>query len=154
MKQIVEIKTEPPRNSMILKDFGTVDYCDSYRIIKSTGDSAEQIAARLFNLPEWVTGLMILRHWIVKPFGLKTEKEAKPDKIFPVIVQNENEIIMGINDRHLNFRVSVLLNSEKSYIYATTLVHYNNGWGKVYFLLIRPFHKIIVRSVMKRLLKD
>jgi hypothetical protein len=143
-----------PESSMILKGFGTVDYCDSYRITKSTDDSAEQIAARLFQFPKWVNGLMMLRHWIVKPFGLKTEKETKPNKIFPVIAQNENEIIMGIDDRHLNFRVSVLLDNEKSYIYTTTLVHYNNGWGKAYFLLIRPFHKIIVRSQMKRLLKD
>jgi hypothetical protein len=135
-------------------DFGTVDYCDAYRITKSTGDSAEQIATRLFQLPKWVNGLMMLRRWIVKPFGLKAEKKAKPGKIFPVIAQTENEIVMGIDDRHLNFRVSVLLDSEKSYIYSTTLVHYNNGWGKAYFLLIRPFHKIIVRSLMKRLLKD
>jgi hypothetical protein len=26
------------------------------------------------------------------------------------------------------------------------VVHYNNGCGKVYFLLVKPFHKIIVRS--------
>jgi hypothetical protein len=124
------------------KDFGTVDYCDSYRITKSTNDNAGQIAARMFKLPGWVKGLMMLRHWMVKPFGLKTGGGAKQGEIFPVIAQNENEIIMGINDSHLNFRVSVLLDREKSYICTTTLVHYNNGWGKAYFLLVKPFHKI------------
>jgi hypothetical protein len=153
MKKINILKT-PPEDSMMLTDFGTVDYCDSYRITKTTDDSAKQIVARLFHLPKWINGLMILRHWMVKPFGLKTEKETNPNKIFPIIAQNENEIIMGINDRHLNFRVSVLTDSEKSYIFTTTLVHYNNGWGKVYFLLVRPFHKIIVCSQMRRLLKD
>jgi hypothetical protein len=92
---------------------------------------------------------MILRHWIAKPFGLKTAKKTKQDKIFPIIAQNENEIVMGIDDNHLNFRVSVLIDREKSYIYTTTIVHYNNGWGKVYFLPVKPFHKIIVCSLMK-----
>jgi hypothetical protein len=37
---------------------------------------------------------------------------------------------------------------------AEMVVHYNNGWGKAYFRLVKPFHKIIVCSLMKRLLKD
>jgi hypothetical protein len=55
-------------------------------------------------------------------------------------------------DTHLNFRVSVLIDRGKSYIYTTTLVHYNNRWGKLYFFFVKPFHRIIVRSIMKRLL--
>ena len=104
-------------------------------------------------MPKWVDGLMKIRHLLVRSFGLKTAKEAEPDKIFPVIAQTENEIVMGINDRHLNFRVSVLIDREKSYIYLTTLVQYNNRFGEAYFLLVKPFHNLIVRSVMKRQIK-
>jgi hypothetical protein len=154
MNKTVRSNSLIPENSMVQTGFGTVDYCDSCRIMKPTGDSVEQIVARLFQFPKWVNGLMLLRHWIVGPFGLKTERETKPDRIFPIIARTENEIIMGIDDRHLNFRVSVLLDREKSYIYTTTLVHYNNGWGKVYFLFVRPLHKVIVHSLMRRLLKD
>jgi hypothetical protein len=154
MKKTSAVKTAPPENAITPTGFGTVDYCDSYRITKSTGENIGEITNQIFKAPKWVNGLMRIRDLLVGPFGLKTAKEANPDKIFPIIAQNENEIIMGINDVHLNFRVSVLVNREKSYIYATTLVHYNNGWGKAYFLLIKPFHQIIVRSLMKRLLKD
>ncbi|MDR2764941.1 MAG: DUF2867 domain-containing protein [Tannerella sp.] len=142
-------------NSMILTGFGRVDYCDSCRITKSTGDSVAQIAAQLFNLPKWVNGLMTVRNWTVKPFGLKTGMESeKTSALFPVIGQNENEILMEVVDRHLNVRVSIWVDREKSCIYLTTLVHYNNGWGKIYFLPVKPFHKIIVRSIMRRLLKS
>jgi hypothetical protein len=150
----VKTKSAVPESSMIAAGFGTVDYCDSYRIVKPTGDTPEQIAARLFKLPKWVKGLMILRNWIVKPFGLKTGAESKEAiPLFPVTGQTENEILMEIIDRHLNFRVSVLLDREQSYIFITTLVHYNNTLGKMYFLFVKPFHKIIVRSTMRRLLK-
>ncbi|MDR0581541.1 MAG: DUF2867 domain-containing protein [Prevotellaceae bacterium] len=142
----------PPENSTISADFGTVDYCDSYRIRKITDGDVEAITNQIFKAPKWVNGMMKIRDLFVRPFGLKTARETESDKIFPVIAQTENEIIMGINDRHLNFRVSVLIDREKSYIYVTTLVQYNNRFGNAYFLLIKPFHNLIVRSVMKRLI--
>ena len=143
----------PPENSTISTDFWTVDYCDSYRITKTIDGNVEEIANQLFNAPKWVRGLMKIRDFLVRPLGLKTAKETQSDKIFPVIAQTENEIIMGINDRHLNFRVSVLIDREKSYIYLTTLVQYRNRLGKAYFLLVKPFHKFIVRSIIKRQLQ-
>jgi hypothetical protein len=138
-----------PENSIITAGFGKIDYCDSYRITQSTNDSPEQMAMQLFNLPKWVIGLMILRNWIVRPFGLKTRTETESATLFPVIDRNDHEIVMGMNDRHLNFRVSILTDKENSFIYVTTVVHYNNIWGKVYFLLIKPFHKIIINVLIK-----
>jgi hypothetical protein len=137
-------------NSNILKNFGPVDYCDSYRIQKSTDENIEEITGQIFKLPKWAHGLMKARHLIVRPFGLKTDKEIKSDKFFPVIDKNEHEIIMGINDTHLNFRVSVLIDRKKSYIFLTTVVQYNNFFGKTYFFFIKPFHRLIVYDVMKK----
>jgi hypothetical protein len=145
---LINIFNTPPENSTILTDFDKVDYCDSLRIANSTHNSPEQIAALLFKSPKWVNGLMSLRNLAMKPFGLKTGPAT-----FPLITQNEKERIMGLADRHLTFRVSVLSDLEKSYVYVTTVVHYNNCWGKVYFLFVKPFHKIIIFAAMKRLLK-
>jgi hypothetical protein len=150
MGKIIRKLNVPPENSMISQGFGRVDYCDSYRITKATNDNSERIAMQLFKLPKWVVALLNVRNRIVKLFGLKTGTESEAT-IFPVIAQNENEILMGVNDKHLNFRVSVLIDREKSYIYTTTLVHYNHNWGKIYFLFVKPFHKIIVRAMVKRL---
>jgi hypothetical protein len=140
---VIKIFNSPPESSVILTDFDTADYCDSLRITDSTHNSPEQIAALLFKSPKWVDVLMSLRNLAMKPFGLKTGTAT-----FPLIAQNEKERIMGLADRYLTFRVSVLTDREKSYVYVTTVVHYNNRWGKVYFLFVKPFHKII--SVSKK----
>jgi hypothetical protein len=126
-----------------------MDYCDSYCIKKTTNEGIEKITEQIFQLPKWANVLMKIRHYIVKPFGLKTTKETN-DKMFPIIDQNENEIIMGINDNHLNFRVSVLTDRIQTYIYMTTVVQYKNNFGKIYFLFIKPFHRLMVSSIMRR----
>jgi hypothetical protein len=146
---------EAPKNSIAANGFGKVDYIDSYRIIKSTDENIEKISAQIFKLPPWIISLMKIRDVIIRPFGLKTGKEMmihkKPgDAFFTKIAQTEDELIMEEKDRHLNFRVSVLIDRLSSCIYMTTLVHYNNRLGKAYFFFIRPFHKIIVKSAMKK----
>jgi hypothetical protein len=147
--------SEVPKNSIASNGFGNVDYIDSYRIIKSTNEDIEKITSQIFKLPKWIITLMKMRDVIIRPLGLKTGKEMmshkKPgDAFFTKIVQNENELIMGENDRHLNFRVSVLIDRVSSLIFMTTLVHYNNRMGKVYFFFIKPFHKIIVKSALRK----
>jgi hypothetical protein len=145
---VIKIFNSPPEHSMILTDFETVDYCDSLRIADATHNSSEQIATLLFQSPKWVDILMSLRNLAMKPFGLKTGPAT-----FPLIAQNEKERMMGLSDKHLTFRVSVLTDREKSCIHITTVVHYNNRWGKIYFLFIKPFHKIILYTMAKRLLE-
>jgi hypothetical protein len=143
-----------PENSMIQAGFGRVDYCDSCRITKPTAETVEQITAQLFTLPKWVRVLMKLRNRMVQPFGLQAgaiEDAAAP---FPVIGRNGDEILMEGIDGHLNFRVSVLIDREQSHIFTTTLVHYNNRLGRLYFFFVKPFHQLIVRSMVKRLLKS
>jgi hypothetical protein len=150
---LIEKFDTAPEGSNILKDFGPVNYCDSYRIQKSAGEDMEEITGQIFRLPKWVHGLMKARHLMVRPFGLKTDKEVKTDKFFPVIEKNEHEVIMGINDAHLNFRTSVFADRKESYIYLTTIVQYNKFLGKAYFFFVKPFHRLIVYDVMKKYLK-
>jgi hypothetical protein len=146
---------EALKNSVASNGFGKVDYIDSYRIIKSTDENIEKISAQIFKLPSWIISLMKMRDILVQPFGLRTGKtmmsQKKPgDAFFTKIAQTDNELVMGESDRHLNFRVSVLVDRSSSLIYMTTLVHYHNRMGKVYFFFIKPFHKIIVKSTLKK----
>jgi len=145
-----------PDNSMISNGFGRIDYCDTYRIVKSTKDGAEEIAAEIFKLPKWGNWLMSIRNSIVKIFGLKSNKETREGQTtyFAVIEKNENEIVMGENDKHLDFRVSVFTDRVNSFIYLTTLVHFNNFLGRAYFFPVKPFHKIIVKSILKKLINE
>jgi len=46
--------TTIPENSAIASDFDKIDYCDTFRVVKATNDSAEQMALEIFKLPNWV----------------------------------------------------------------------------------------------------
>jgi hypothetical protein len=59
---------------------------------------------------------------------------------------------MGIDDKHLNFRVSILLKDidtptthsgpQEREIHVTTVVKINNWFGHIYMFFIKPFHKV------------
>jgi len=152
MKTVTSLTTIP-KSSVIANGFGKVDYCDSYRVTNATNDTAKDIAIRIFKQSKWEKWLFGIRDLIVGIFGLKTSKEIIKGQtigFFPIIEQHENEIVFGENDKHLNIRVSVLVDRENSFIYLTTIVHFNNFFGRLYFFSVKPFHKIIVKSGFKR----
>jgi len=155
MKTVTRLTTIP-ENSVIASGFDKIDYCDTYRIAKTTNDTAEEIAAKIFKLPKWVNGLMFIRDSVVRILGLKTSKEIPEGQttIFSIIEQQENEIVLGENDKHLDFRASVLADRKNSFIYLTTIVRFNNLFGRLYFLPVKPFHKIIVKSRLKAVYRD
>ena len=156
-----------PRERKISNYLNKVDFGDAYQTNTSRHISAEDAYLAMFNhVPKWGKKLMVLRNWIVGRLGLKTEKTpftlTKDDlytgnqiKSFKVHNKTSNEIIVGLNDTHLNFRVSVLSEkaSERTTIALTTIVKYNNRFGKVYMSCIKPFHKLIVKSMLKNLHK-
>ncbi|MBN2521777.1 MAG: DUF2867 domain-containing protein [Bacteroidales bacterium] len=163
----IEKSNVVPEDSIILNDFGKIDYCDSYRIEKQTDDNVDAIITQLFKPRKWVDCLMKIRNSAVKLFGLKTgdnrdQKESSYYAIgsraicFTVIDRNDNEIVVEEDDKHLNFRTSVLIDRKKqsSQIFLTTVVQYNNMWGRIYFVPVKPFHKLIIKSFLKRYLYD
>jgi hypothetical protein len=150
-----------PDQSVIANGFGKISYCDSYRIVKQTDETVDGITTRIFRMPRWVIGLMKIRNGIVRIFGLKAGKSESVKEAayypvgskagyFTVTERNVNEIVMGENDRHLCFRTSVLVDGKQSFIHLTTIVRFHNVWGKIYFLPVKPFHRLIVKSLLKR----
>lgn len=154
MKKVVK-QTTLPAHSHIAEGFGSVDYLDVFQIRKATPQSAKEIANEIFRLPAWVKTLLALRNRIVAPFGLKTDKYTSPTAtFFPSIESREEELVMGEDDQHLNFRASILKNTSESTVSLITVVHFNNRWGKLYFLPVKPFHHIIMKTLLKKYLKD
>ena len=169
------IKSVPLSGSSLMHQYSQkIDYLDCYQVeIRTQEDlSVDQIATRFFSYsPGWVKGLLRLRNLLMKPFGVKggdlQNKQVplpsfKPgDKavIFTVISRNKEEIVAGEPDKHLDFWTSVRWEKPSStgqpgYFYSATLVHYNNGGGRLYFFLIKPFHQLIIKTLMKNLAKD
>ena len=148
-----------PAGSLITGEMESVDYFDSYVIESKTDEPVDQIVKRMFALPSWVRFLLRLRYFLIaKPFGLRTGtlKERTDGSDFvrmTVIHRNENEIVMGDDDKHLYYRLSVMKRHTKplTEIALTTVVRFHNNWGRIYFAFIRPFHKIIVKSILRRM---
>ena len=153
MKKVIKSDNIPIK-STIANGFGKIDYQDIYSIAQQTDKTAEEISKELMVMPGWVDVLMKLRNRIVGVFGLKTDRNTPKSETFFTIIENrEDEIIMGEDDKHLNFRASIFKDSSEKTISLITVVHYNNVWGKVYFFPVKPFHKIIMRVLLKRYLK-
>ena len=171
-------KTEFPKNSILNKDHEKYDYFDCYKGFlndKENKINSTDLAKALFtSAPKWVGILFILRNSIVTVFGLKTGENTNDRKqqldnfkfepnerlgLFKVFSKSDNEVILGEDDKHLNFRISLLiekLNPEhkKKEITISTTVEFNNWYGKLYFLPVRPFHKIIVPRMLKAIIKE
>lgn len=143
-------------------------FADAYRLtIGGPPIDAATAAERVFaRRPAWVAALIALRNRLVAPIGLKGTEEtelekAAPDRprrigFFPIISQTSDRVVMGFDDWHLDFRVIVdasPLSLDCQQISATTLVRTHNLVGRLYLLLITPFHRVIVRTILAQAAK-
>lgn len=155
------VKTEVPYSSAYKQYISDIDYSDAYSVILEDETLCiEEIYRNIFIYrPLWMRNLLMMRNKVVGLFGLKTEVSFDDRKSFEVGKQvgffeiysiEENEIIAGEDDKHLNFRVSVL--KQHNMLVVSTLVHYNNLFGKVYMMMIAPFHKLIVKVLLRRMI--
>lgn len=120
---------------------------------------AETAARRIMGRsPGWVGRLMGLRNRLVRPLGLKTElaEDHSPTArigTFPVINRGPGHVVLGLNDRHLDFRVVVQvteLGGGRQEVSALTLVHTHNVLGRIYLAIVKPFHKLIVPAMLSQ----
>lgn len=157
--------TQLPSQSNCPAYIDEVDFEDAYKIkLTDANMPIEEIYLNIFAYtPKWVNYLMMLRNNIVGIFGLDTgvgvgEITTKNIKVgtkagvFRIFAITDNEIIAGEDDKHLNFRVSIL--KQNNEVIISTLVHYNNSFGKAYMSIIMPFHKMVVKAMLKNALKN
>ena len=134
-------------------------FADAFRIVVAGSKlDARQAAQRMMGRsPRCVDRLLALRNALVAPFGLKTsgagEKAAKDIiGIFPVVSETPDRLVAGFDDSHLDFRVIVDVRShdDGQQVTATTLVRTNNWLGRFYLMVILPFHRLVVRALLKQ----
>lgn len=140
-------ETPLPEGTMLANFVGPQDFVDCYA--GETPLDVETIVARATEFPIWVKGLLLLRALAVLPFKLKG-RSTSGDRfgIFPVAGRAEDEILLGFDDSHLDFRISVLCRHNVAY--AATWVRPHNWFGRTYLRLILPFHRWIMRNAMTR----
>ena len=165
----VAASREIPAESVVLVDARRpFDYVDSYafRIPTSGLLSVDELTYHLFTVgPAWAGVLLRMRDALVSAFGLRRTRPAVARRdgqvryergeravLFTVSHRTEDEIVLAECDRHLDFRCSVLrsaTDNRELVVHVTTVVWFNNVWGRCYFAIIRPFHCLILRSMMK-----
>jgi Protein of unknown function (DUF2867) len=109
---------------------------------------------------------MGVRDTLVAGFGIKTAKQLaalsadtieKRVGIFKIYESNAQEVFLGEDDSHLNFRISVQLRlataGSDPQLIVSTVVHCNNLLGRSYITLIAPFHRQVVKAGLSRAAK-
>ena len=72
--------------------------------------------------------------------------------VWPIFNLTCNELVAGRNNKHLDFRLSVLKEFEggKSSVVVSTICTVHNVYGKVYLFFIVPLHRWGVRYLIGR----
>ncbi len=162
------IETAVPGDSVLQAALADADFHDAYMapLIDATL-SPKEIFLRVSRMtPAWVGMAMSLRNRFVRLLGLKavggtSGQSSKPadsykvgDRlgIFTMIGCTENELLLGIDDLHLDVRVSVLKvrhNGSGRYV-VSTVVHVHNWLGHAYMVPVGRIHPLIVKAMLRR----
>ncbi|MCB8929187.1 MAG: DUF2867 domain-containing protein [Ardenticatenaceae bacterium] len=143
----------------------TADHVDVKTI---TGDVAlrQFIAGMLTYSPGWLKFLYGVRWFFVRLLGMKQEGvpgglNVKPENVsfvtgapagfFTVQMAEEGRYwFAAASEAHLTAHLGVVMETgQTNRFHVLTIVHYHRWTGPVYFNVIRPFHHIVVRQMMK-----
>ncbi len=135
-----------PANSALHSRVANGDFLDCYATAAEVSPRAATEEIVVF--PAWAQWLVKLRGLVTGPFGLSQDGPEAADKLgaFPVESETETEIIAGFDDKHLDFRVSVI--SQDGQLSLATWVHTHNLAGRIYLATIMPFHILIARDAV------
>ncbi|MEM8645704.1 MAG: DUF2867 domain-containing protein [Pseudomonadota bacterium] len=148
MRSSLVSKTDLPEESALHERVAAGDFLDCYQVRSDL--SPRQAAEVITSFPEWAHFLLTIRRVVTAPFGLSNDGPPADDKLgpFPVESETDHELIAGFDDRHLDFRISVL--SQNGHVHLATWVHTHNLGGRLYLNAIMPFHIMIARNALKR----
>lgn len=140
--------TDLPASSLLRSRQAPGDFLDCYAVAAEL--SPRRAAQVITDFPGWTRLLLRLRGVLTAPFGLSADGPDAPDKVgpFPVESETAGELVAGFDDRHLDFRVSVLAGDGQ--VLLATWVHPHNIGGRFYLAAIMPFHMLIARDALAR----
>jgi len=165
-------KVPVPSDSSIGDYLPAADFGDAYAVtVPARAQSPEEsFHAIMSSMPDWFRGLFKLRNRLVRPFGLIAPRSAEIDRMMPkdsyaigdrigafeFYGRTDREVISGADDKHLDFRLSVLRTrgEKQDRITVTTLVKRHNLAGKLYLRSILPFHELGIRALLRNAVEE
>ncbi len=157
------VRCEPPRRSRIADWYDGADLLDCYAAPLPSGHDGDirTVGQAILGRPSWwFRSLLAIRDGFARSAGLQTTADIRRSVpadtrigFFPIRSRSADEIVLGEDDRHLDFRLSLLVERSAAgagTVLATTVVRCRNRLGHAYLAAITPFHHVVVRSSLRR----
>ncbi|MFI5587750.1 DUF2867 domain-containing protein [Amycolatopsis sp. NPDC051758] len=139
------------------------DYVEFKEI--SSENSLREFVAGLFGWsPVWVKALFGVRYVLAKALRLDTAAVPRSGRLRPEDVgfeagdrvafftvragDPERYLVAGVDDSHLSGYLTVEALPGARFRLGT-IVHFHNRVGPAYFALIKPFHHLVIRGMLK-----
>lgn len=111
-----------------MKDNKSYDYTDEFSDIIHTARfiNAAELSGLFFSAPKWITILMKFRNVMVRPLGLKKERDLSD----LVHIESENIATVCKNDKHLDLEIAFITESmepDSQRISVSTKVRFHNN---------------------------
>jgi uncharacterized protein DUF2867 len=161
------VECDLPSGSMLSREIIERSYFrDSYRAPLSRGElGIVEVFFGIFGHHSlWMKLLLIVRNKLASLAGLDAptasellhaeikDRYVVGEKIgvWPIFSLSEDEIVAGRNNKHLDFRLSVLKVSDgdRSSVVVSTICTVHNWTGKLYLFFVVPLHRYGVRKLM------
>jgi Protein of unknown function (DUF2867) len=148
----VQVQMVMPENKLTALLPGA-KFSDAYCLVVDEPDIDAITAARcvMERVPAWIRALMQLRNRFASLLDLKPARLALHEHgsaragAFPVISSAPERVVLGFDDKHLDFRIVVdvaKIDVSHSQITTTTLVRPRNPLGRAYLAVVLPFHRM------------
>ena len=172
------LKSTIPEASLLQQEEILYDYINSFKgsfIDRENGITPNMVCKAFFaTAPKWINQLFNFRNILSSFSGIKSSPNANTKKslfesfkvemghrlgLFKVYAITKNEVVLGEDDKHLNFRIYFHIRKQTTdgkikELTVSTAVKFNNWFGRLYFLPVKPFHKFIVPSMLKAMILE
>jgi hypothetical protein len=161
------VECDWPSGSMLSRDLIEHAYFrDSYRAPLSRRElGVVEVFFGIFgHHPLWMKLLLIARNKLASLAGLDAptaseilhveikDRYVVGEKIgvWPIFLLSENEIVAGRNNKHMDFRLSVLKvpDGDRTSVVVSTICTVHNLSGRLYLFFVVPLHRYGVRKLM------
>ncbi|WP_447773513.1 DUF2867 domain-containing protein [Variovorax boronicumulans] len=162
-----------PSNSVLAPLYAGANLLDAFaiQVPVEAGDDLEVLArialARIaLERPAWwIRALTHLRDVVMATVGVKSSlavglagaAHGRVIGYLPLLAKSATELVLGADDRHLDFRVTVQLRADAANgreLLVGTVVHCHNRLGRIYLAAIAPFHRVILRANLERAARE
>lgn len=154
-----------PSTSLLSAESESYPYHDAFRAGIGDHLPSSQMLIRAFfaSFPGWAAALMRLRNAMTRRLGLKSDNPplflttpfevGQEIGVFRLLTITPHEVIIGQNDRHLDFRLSlhVIPLTTGTDLEVGSLVKPHNRLGWSYLMLVLPFHLLIAATMVRRM---